>query len=110
MTASLTCPKCKRALPDELINQVELKRCHWCQTPVMIEIFPAMNRPIAAGSAAEALMMEGESGCFYHPEKKAVVPCEACGRFLCALCDCEVRGQHFCPSCLETGRKKGKMT
>jgi hypothetical protein len=35
-----------------------------------------------------------------------VVPCDACGRFLCALCDCELKGRHLCPSCLESGQKK----
>jgi len=25
------------------------------------------------------------------------------------LCDCELNGQHFCPTCLETGRTKGKI-
>jgi hypothetical protein len=38
-----------------------------------------------------------------------VLPCDACGRFLCALCDCEHQGRHFCPACLETGRTKGKV-
>jgi len=51
-------------------------------------------------------MVEGESSCFYHPQKKAAVPCDACGRFLCALCDCEVKGQHLCPACLESGQRK----
>jgi hypothetical protein len=54
-------------------------------------------------------LVEGEASCFYHPEKKAAVPCQACGRFLCGLCDCELQGKHFCPGCLETGREKGKM-
>lgn len=54
-------------------------------------------------------MVEGEAGCFYHPQKKAAVPCQGCGRFLCALCDCELNGQHFCPACLETGKQKGKI-
>ena len=54
-------------------------------------------------------MMEGEASCFYHPQKKAVLPCEACGRFVCALCDCLHQGQHLCPTCLETGRSKGKI-
>ena len=35
--------------------------------------------------------------------------CEACGRFLCALCDCELHGEHFCPACLEVGRQKGRI-
>jgi hypothetical protein len=51
-------------------------------------------------------MADAEAGCFYHPQKKAVVPCEACGRFLCALCDCEFHGRHLCPACLESGKSK----
>jgi hypothetical protein len=54
-------------------------------------------------------MVEGESSCFYHPQKKAVLPCDGCGRFLCALCDCQLNGQHFCPACLEAGKSKGKI-
>lgn len=54
-------------------------------------------------------MVEGESSCFYHPQKKAVLPCDGCGRFVCALCDCQLNGQHFCPVCLETGKTKGKI-
>ena len=56
------------------------------------------------------LVTEGEASCFYHPNKKAVLPCEACGRFLCALCDVELNGQHLCPACLASGQKKGKLS
>jgi hypothetical protein len=66
-------------------------------------------RKAAAGPNAETLIVESESGCFYHPQKKAVRPCDGCGRFLCSLCDCELNGQHFCPSCLESGKTKGKI-
>jgi len=76
---------------------------------LQIEVFPALFRQLAPGSNAETVMVEGESTCFYHPNKKAVLPCEACGRFVCALCDCELHGQHYCPACLEVGRKKGKI-
>ena len=55
------------------------------------------------------MLVADEATCFYHPQKKAVLPCEGCGRFLCALCDCELHGQHFCPVCLEVGRKKRKI-
>ena len=68
-----------------------------------------MFRRITPGKEGEAVMEETESSCFYHPQKKAVLPCEGCGRFLCALCDCEFNGQHLCPTCLETGRTKGKI-
>jgi hypothetical protein len=54
-------------------------------------------------------MVEGESGCFYHPQKRAVVPCDLCGRFLCAVCDLEFGGQHMCPQCLDSGAKRGRL-
>ena len=53
--------------------------------------------------------MDDQASCFYHSQKKAVVPCAYCGRFLCALCDVEWDGKHLCPACLETGKKKGKI-
>ena len=73
------------------------------------DVFPAFFRRLTAGHEGETLMVEGESSCFYHPAKKAVLPCESCGRFLCALCDCELNGQHICPSCVEAGKTKGKI-
>ncbi|MDB6112007.1 MAG: hypothetical protein JWR69_3757, partial [Pedosphaera sp.] len=73
------------------------------------QVFPALFRRFTPGRSGEAVMEESEASCFYHPQKKAVLPCEGCGRFLCALCDCELNGQHLCPSCLEGGRKKKKI-
>ena len=32
-----------------------------------------------------------------------------CGRFLCALCDVSLNGQHLCPACLEKGRTQHKI-
>src|SRR5262249_55900822 len=34
-------------------------------------------------------------------QKKAVVTCDCCGRFLCALCDVDFNGRHLCPNCLQ---------
>jgi hypothetical protein len=72
--------------------------------------FPALVRPISSGKPAEQILIEGEAGCFYHPQKKAVVACEYCGRFLCGLCDIDLNGQHLCTSCIEAGKKKKSMT
>lgn len=74
-----------------------------------MEVFPAALRPPGPAAPAEAIMVEGEASCFYHPKKKAVLPCESCGRFLCALCDLELHGQHICPACLKAGKQKGKI-
>jgi hypothetical protein len=107
--ALIQCPKCKTALLSHAFNRDEFSPCPSCNAELQIEVFPAMFRRAEAGQTAEAVMMEGEASCFYHPAKKAVLPCESCGRFLCALCDCEHQGKHLCPTCLEAGRTKGRI-
>ncbi len=103
---SLVCPKCGANLGNEFLNSHDLAPCSGCRAALQVEAFPALFRPVAAGRAAEFVLEEGQSSCFYHPQNKAVTPCDACGRFLCALCDCEIKGQHLCPGCLESGQKK----
>ena len=105
---SVQCPKCQTPLLENAINSFGLAPCPGCQNLLQLEIFPALFRQNAPAQAGEGLLVEGESTCFYHSGKKAVLPCQGCGRFLCALCDCELNGEHFCPACLETGRPKGK--
>jgi hypothetical protein len=108
-TSLVHCPKCQAWLLEGLFNQPELSPCPACGVPLQIEVFPALFRNQSVGRSGEAILVEGESSCFYHPQKRAVIPCQGCGRFLCALCDCELHGQHFCPACLETGKTKGKI-
>src|SRR5689334_14173583 len=105
----LQCPKCRGWLLEGVFNLPELAPCPSCQSELQVEVFPALFRPATAGKDGESILVEGESSCFYHPQKKAVLPCSSCGRFVCALCDCELHGQHFCPACLETGRTKRKI-
>lgn len=68
-----------------------------------------MFRPPEFGSVGEKLTSAEEAACFYHPQKRASVPCDSCGRFLCALCDVQLHGQHLCPACIQSGAKKGKI-
>lgn len=109
MNSPLQCPKCQASLTEGYLNRPELTPCLSCGAPLQVEVFPALFRQLAPGSAGAVLVVENEASCFYHPQKKAVRPCEACGRFLCALCDCELHGEHFCPACLESGKRKGKI-
>ena len=106
---AIQCAKCKRSLPPEIFNSGRQAACPGCGSATEVEVFPAFFREAALGTTGEAVLLEGEAGCFFHPEKKAVVHCDGCGRFLCGLCDCELHGKHYCPGCLETGRKKGRI-
>ena len=104
----IACPKCRAVLGPELLNQPSWQACPSCAAELRIEVFPALFREEKI-TPAERIVAEGEAGCFYHPGKKAAVVCEACGRFLCALCDVDFNGQHLCPACLQAGRQKGKI-
>jgi hypothetical protein len=83
--------------------------CPFCKSLLRVDVFPAMFREIPAGKSGEVLLEKREAGCFYHPQKKAVIVCSLCGRFLCDLCDVELNENHLCPSCLEKGRTKRKI-
>jgi len=81
-------------------------QCAVCGHEFWIEAFPALLKEVATGQSGERLLVDDESSCFYHPAKKAAIVCDACGRFLCALCDIEMNGEHLCPTCFEKGVKK----
>src|SRR5215470_14899706 len=98
MRAPVECPACKAPLAESQFNQAELVPCGSCAGKVHADIYPAYFRPVSQGHLAEALVIESEASCFYHAQKKAVVACQGCGRFVCALCDCDLHGEHFCPS------------
>jgi hypothetical protein len=106
--AAVECPRCRTSLDWTTFNRSGFIPCARCDTPIEVEVFPALFRPPAPVQDAQ-VVLDGESTCFYHSDTKAELPCEACGRFLCALCDCELKAQHFCPRCLETGKEKGKI-
>jgi hypothetical protein len=105
----IQCPKCGTPVLEPAINQGDLVECNGCSSPLQVEVFPALFRQNVPGETGELVIVDGDSTCFYHLNKKAERPCQACGRFLCALCDCDFHGEHFCPACLEAGKTKGKI-
>src|SRR5687767_8874789 len=108
-TSVILCTGCNTSLQSTFLNRHQLSDCPRCGVPLLVEVFPALFRSPSAGQAGEAMLVEEVSSCFYHEQKKAITLCEACGRFLCGLCDLDFGGQHLCPRCLESGRRKGKI-
>lgn len=107
--SAILCPSCFTPLPPSQFNTDKFLPCPTCQANLQVAVFPAAFRAITPGQSGERILVAGESSCFYHDQKKAVVPCDLCGRFLCALCDVDLGGRHFCPQCLDTGRQKGSL-
>lgn len=104
----VACVGCKTELPPDLENAGDFLGCPSCLNHLRVFAFPALRRSSPVLVAAPALAA-GEASCFYHSAKQAVIACESCGRFLCALCDVEIGGSHRCPSCLEAGKQKRKL-
>ena len=106
--STIDCPKCKTQLPGDLLNS-GLVNCYACNLELQALVFPALFRKIELGQAGETVVVDTDATCFYHPKKRAAVPCDGCGRFLCGLCDLQLNERHLCPQCLESGSKKGKV-
>lgn len=79
-----------------------LTECQFCGAQLETIVFPAMFAPPAA-AIPEAIAEASEAACFYHPENRAVIPCDACGKFLCTVCDLDLDGRHLCHECLDRG-------
>lgn len=105
----LNCTNCNAPLRHAAINTQSLVACNACRNPLRADVFPAINRTLPVGQTGAALQVDKEAGCYYHPRKKAVLPCSSCGRFLCALCDVSLNGRHLCPACLEKGKTHKKI-
>ena len=98
-----------KPLKAEIINTDALFPCPSCNAMCRVDAFPALIKERPEGQSGETLLIDQEASCYYHPGKKAVVPCDACGRFLCSLCEVEFNDAHLCLPCLEAGKKKGKL-
>src|SRR5258706_14076605 len=104
----ISCGECSWPVPVESWNREENVRCPGCGQQVRVLAFPAMAQ-MRTGALPEALSAETEASCFYHPESRAAIPCDECGRFLCRLCELEIDGRHLCPSCFQTGVETRKL-
>jgi hypothetical protein len=105
----IKCPSCRLPLPRDATALEALNGCPSCLKPISVFVLPGYHRSPVTGRAAEKVTGESESTCFFHASKKAAVPCDECGRFLCALCDVQVDSRHLCPTCLESGRRLGSI-
>lgn len=109
MSVELACPKCAATLEGPLPGSLTAMVCGGCDSALEIFSFPALSSSPPPPSAPEPRIDAAEGGCFFHPESKAQLPCDLCGRFLCSLCDLEIQGRHLCPSCLESGRQRQQL-
>ena len=105
----IECPQCHAVLKKELINNSDFFPCPQCRHSIRALVFPAFFQKPKIVEPPQPVVLDDQSNCFYHPDKKAVIVCTACGRFLCSLCDIELNEEHLCPACLQSGTRKKKI-
>ena len=101
-TLTTSCGACGTPVRAEMLSPVGGAACGKCGAPTELHVFPALWREHGV-NAGERLIIHDDSACFHHPEKRATIVCEGCGRFLCALCDIDYQGKHLCSGCVERG-------
>src|SRR5271170_1736997 len=104
---AICCGECSMPVPAESWNRPGA-RCRGCGQTVQVAVFPAIERT-RTGALPEAVEIETEASCFYHPSSRAAIPCDECGRFLCRLCEIEIGGRHLCPNCFQSGVASSKL-
>ena len=106
---ALACPQCKFALDPEAFGAGRSAACPRCRSELHGTVFPAFwkDHTDPAGRAERA--GEGEAVCFFHPENRAALSCERCGRFICAVCEFSIGSRRICPSCLSSGLTSEKL-
>jgi len=99
---AISCPKCSHQIHAARFNK-PAGACPRCGSQIIAAAFASLISTQASSGAGERLLEADQASCFYHPNKKASIPCDNCGRFLCTLCDVDFGGRHLCPACIEAG-------
>jgi hypothetical protein len=96
----VVCGACSMRIPPSNWNQEFPVPCPVCARDVVVTVFPVALQP-PKPVLPERVVTGQEASCYNHPANRALAACDACGRFLCALCDIDAAGGHVCPSCFE---------
>ncbi|MEO7425897.1 MAG: hypothetical protein ABI036_11970 [Fibrobacteria bacterium] len=107
-TGQIHCTHCAALLPFAWESSWSRAVCPACKEGLQIHAFPALHRSLKIPAKGALPIEDGNAACFFHSRKAAVVPCDACGRFLCDLCDLQFQGGHFCATCLDAAQKGRK--
>ena len=105
MGGRIKCTHCEGAFPLDGESVWTERACPWCREELHVFAFPALSRTALIRRGKNLSAGEGLAACYFHAAKSASVPCDACGRFLCDLCDMQFRSRHYCATCLDSAQK-----
>jgi len=102
------CPSCTIRLEPGNWTGDRQTACPRCGRKLEWRVFPALFHPPAPPDTSTAALTD-ESRCFFHADRPAALVCDACGRFICRLCDVTFEGRHLCATCISAGMRKGRF-
>ena len=102
---TLGCVKCDTPFDLSRYSEDRVISCPNCRREHELYLYPAYFQEMLPVAGSEAKLLESEASCFHHPDKRAVVSCETCGRFLCDLCRVDFEEKNLCLSCFDVLRK-----
>lgn len=91
------------------MNAPDFGVCPSCSSQILVELYPSAFNKDQTNDIGKKITLDDDASCFYHPEKKADLVCDTCGRMICSLCEVAFQNKNICPSCLEKGKIKGKI-
>lgn len=102
--AAVSCAKCNRSLPLDGLELPGRVTCSGCRNPQSVTLFPALGAEPEA-PATSAPIFEGDTACYYDPDKRAVAVCDDCGRFISEFHRVVLSSDHTtCLACLSNAR------
>ncbi|MCU1246600.1 MAG: hypothetical protein JWN02_2510 [Acidobacteria bacterium] len=100
------CPRCGKPLDLPTLRDGE-DICPSCSGFFELRLFHPPQRVVHVAALATAV--DAATPCANHPRNVAVANCQRCGIFICSLCELEVGGDHYCPSCFDRLSQEGAL-
>jgi hypothetical protein len=104
----LACPRCEGPMEVSALMPGAATMCFACRTAVHVLVFPRALAYRSSGEAGPPSQPE-QARCYFHEERTAEAPCQACGRFVCQLCQVEIEGRRLCPECFNRRADDGSL-
>jgi len=103
--AGPACPRCNAPLALDSITAGE-DICPRCQGFFSATVFHAPQRVTRVLQLAQS-GPEGAGSCANHARNAAVTSCGRCGLLICSLCELDLQGEQYCPSCFDRLTRDG---
>jgi uncharacterized paraquat-inducible protein A len=98
------CPRCKKSLDVASLRDGE-EVCPSCNVFFEARVFHPPQRTVHVTLAGAG--PQGSNPCANHPRNAAMSNCQRCGVFICSLCELDVSGTRYCPSCFDRVSQEG---